>query len=52
MSNVSHEFRTPLNSIVTSNDFIYKKIGTLQQRLESKESIDLTNDIKKWCKIS
>ena len=52
MSNVSHEFWTPLNSIVTSNEFIYKKIGILQKNLVNKINIDLTNDIQKWCKIS
>ena len=47
MSNVSHEFRTPLNAIMTSDDFIRKRVERL--RLRFPEHSDVFDDLDKWC---
>ena len=33
LSNVSHEFRTPLNAIISSTDMTQKFLGQLKQKM-------------------
>lgn len=47
-ANVSHEFWTPLNAIMYSNETVSKSIENLKGHVWGKKGQEILSKIKKW----
>ena len=53
MSNVSHEFRTPLNAIITASEISLTCINEIEESFDQNLSLkQLLRKLKKWNKTA
>ena len=51
MSNVSHEFRTPLNSILSSNEFMMKYVASISKDEKAQIFEEKKQKIMRWANV-